>query len=359
MKAAGIADKPPARQLAGLAALGTVAAVMGAGATVIQKRRGRVTLEKLRQTGRGGEARTVTTSDGIKLHVEIDGPDDASLTVIFAHGWTMNLTFWREQRAALFDQDVRRVFYDQRCHGQSEPGPMDAATGPQQLARDLYSVLEAVGPTGPVVLVGHSMGSLTIITLAEVHPELFGSRVVATLLVTALAGDSQSITFGLPTRAARLFHTHVIDVGRTLGRYPGVVSATGLTPYRMIARNYMCGPGATPQARQASAAIVSATPLAVTVQFLAAFMPWNGEAGLPALGQVRTVILAGEHDKFMPPSHTKLLAQQIPGAELVWVDSGHMIPLERPQVVNAHLVDVVVANSSSTGGTEASGRRGA
>ena len=33
-------------------------------------------------------------------------------------------------------------------------------------------------PDGPIVLVGHSMGGMTIVALAELHPELFGDRVV-------------------------------------------------------------------------------------------------------------------------------------------------------------------------------------
>jgi pimeloyl-ACP methyl ester carboxylesterase len=40
-------------------------------------------------------------------------------------------------------------------------------------------VLDAVVPTGPVVLVGHSMGGMTVMALADSAPELFGPRVRA------------------------------------------------------------------------------------------------------------------------------------------------------------------------------------
>ena len=42
-----------------------------------------------------------------------------------------------------------------------------------QLGRDLYAVLEAVVPAGPVVLVGHSMGGMTVLALADQRPDLF------------------------------------------------------------------------------------------------------------------------------------------------------------------------------------------
>lgn len=31
----------------------------------------------------------VRTDDGVALHVEVDGTEDAPLTILFAHGWTL------------------------------------------------------------------------------------------------------------------------------------------------------------------------------------------------------------------------------------------------------------------------------
>ena len=49
-------------------------------------------------------------------------------------------------------------------------------------------MLDAVVPDGPVVLVGHSMGGMTIVALAEQHPELFGDRIVGVALISTTAG---------------------------------------------------------------------------------------------------------------------------------------------------------------------------
>ena len=46
-------------------------------------------------------SRTVATDDGVRLHVEVDGDEDAPLTVVFSHGFTARLAEWELQRAAL------------------------------------------------------------------------------------------------------------------------------------------------------------------------------------------------------------------------------------------------------------------
>ncbi len=48
-----------------------------------------------------GEAMTVTADDGLPLHVEISGPADAPVTIIFCHGYTLNQDVWYYQRAGL------------------------------------------------------------------------------------------------------------------------------------------------------------------------------------------------------------------------------------------------------------------
>src|SRR5687768_13384545 len=100
----------PAVQGASMRRPGVAAVASAAGARVARGRLGRVPLKTLRQHGRGGDIRVVSASDGTMLHVEIDGPENAPLTVIFCHGVTLNLTGWRKQREALAGSPVRRVF---------------------------------------------------------------------------------------------------------------------------------------------------------------------------------------------------------------------------------------------------------
>lgn len=64
----------------------------------------------------------VTTPDGIPLAVREAGPGDAPLTLVFVHGFCLQMGAFHFQRTRLPDHlgpDVRMVFYDQRGHGRS------------------------------------------------------------------------------------------------------------------------------------------------------------------------------------------------------------------------------------------------
>src|SRR5688572_32476665 len=150
-------------------------------------------------------SRTVTTDDGVPLHVEVDGDGTAAVTVLFSHGFTARLAEWQLQRDALRDR-ARLVFWDQRGHGRSGWTPLSRATI-DRTGRDLGQVLDATTPTGPVVLAGHSMGGMSVMALARQRPDLFGSRVVgAFLLATSAGGLVETGVLGWAVKAIRRLH---------------------------------------------------------------------------------------------------------------------------------------------------------
>ena len=67
-------------------------------------------------------------------------------TVVFVHGYALNLDCWHFQREALRGKH-RMVFYDQRSHGRSGRSPSKHANI-DQLGDDLDGVLDALVPTG-------------------------------------------------------------------------------------------------------------------------------------------------------------------------------------------------------------------
>src|SRR4051794_16849225 len=158
------------------------------------------------------KGQTVIADDGTPLYVEVDEVEapktrlrraKPELTLVFCHGYALNLDCWHFQREHYRSLGIRTVFYDQRSHGRSGRSPMGNATI-DHLGSDLLTVLDAVVPEGPVVLVGHSMGGMTVIALAEQHPELFGDRIVGTALISTTAGglDPSRILFPMvPTWA--------------------------------------------------------------------------------------------------------------------------------------------------------------
>src|SRR3954447_12647978 len=140
--------------------------------------------------------RTVVADDGVRLHVEVDGISDAPLTIVFVHGFTLSMDCWHFQRRDLRDLG-RLVFYDQRSHGASGRSARKHSTI-DQLGRDLGVVIDELAPSGPIVLVGHSMGGMTVLALADQRPELFGPRVIGVALVGTAAGAFAETIFGIP-----------------------------------------------------------------------------------------------------------------------------------------------------------------
>ena len=99
------------------------------------------------------------------------------LTVVFMHGFASTMHCWHYQRRALTTAGFRVVIWDQRGHGRSGRGARELHHRPARRATCAPSSTPAA-PSGPVVLVGHSMGGMTMMALAEQHPELFATGCV-------------------------------------------------------------------------------------------------------------------------------------------------------------------------------------
>src|SRR6476469_9750500 len=71
------------------------------------------------------------------------------------------------------------------------------------MGRDLAAVLEAVAPDRRAVVVGHSMGAVAILALAEQRPELFGPRIAGVALIGAASSDLLGGAMGSVTELLR------------------------------------------------------------------------------------------------------------------------------------------------------------
>ncbi len=326
--------------------LGQAAALTGAIASGITGgeifRRRRAAIRRARGMGHGGEERSVTTRDGTKLHLEIDGPDNAPVTVVFTHGWFMDLTTWRHQREALMGSHARRVFYDHRGYGKSERGPKGLGSV-RQLAEDLYDVIEAVAPSGPVVVVGHSMGSFTIQALAGTHPELFGTRIVASVLISTAAQGSllmRAVVRNIPLADKIVSPTaSVLEIAHVLRPY--LVKALGMGLYRPFSYLFV-DRKSSDTAKKEFLAVISAAHLNVMGEYLLALAAHEEMESLPALGKCRTLVITGGNDLIVVPSLSEAVAANIPNVEHTIIPgSGHIVPFERAEEVNVLLGDVI------------------
>ncbi len=277
-------------------------------------------------------------ADGTRLEVETDGPADAAVSVVFVHGYTLNLTSFRHQRAALEGAtDVRRVFYDQRAWGGSERGPFGVkpTASLTQLAEDLAEVVATV--PGRVVLVGHSMGGMVILELARLRPDLFGVKVKGNVLIATSASGKALDLHGLEPLVGRLGQPLL----RTLHRGRRIVRLAGRTPYDLAALLFH-DPRSRRADRRAFAQMVAKNDLDVLADYLGAMLAYDARSALEELGRTATIVIAGRTDPFTTVSVNREVADGIPDAELAIVPrAGHMVTFEEPKVVNDAILEIV------------------
>ena len=345
------------------AAAGLVGVAVAGGAAELVRRRRVIAHRKIDVDTPLGSLRstpiTVIASDGVPLHVEVDELDEVpssgrrargrspepALTVVFVHGYALNLDCWHFQRAG-YRGLVRAVFYDQRSHGRSGRSEREYATI-DQLGTDLRQILDEVVPEGPIVLVGHSMGGMTIVALAEQHPELFGDRVVGVSLISTTAGglDPTKLIFPLVPFSVRgqltyrvmatLARGHkAVDGIRRLGKDVAMVTTDLFSFGDPVPASYVTFVDK----------MLAATPFEVVAEFFPTFNDFDKFHAVETLSRVPTAIICGTADRITSVGHSRKLHAWIEGSSLLECEgAGHMVVMERHDQVNAELDQLIAA----------------
>ncbi|MEU6074743.1 alpha/beta hydrolase [Micromonospora sp. NPDC047074] len=287
----------------------------------------------------------VRLPDGVRLHVETTGPADAEVTVVLLHGWTLDARAWHRQLADLrdrFGDAVRVVAYDARGHGRSSCMALPTATL-AQLGDDLAAVLDEVAPAGRVVLVGHSMGGMTIMEYAHRHPGHFAARTAGLVFVATTAEGHTHTVYGLSPRIARL-----IRLAETTGA--GVLARCGswcppralLRALRPSIRWMLFGDGCDPHDIRLVTSAVARASLRSIGGFRASIGSQHRLETLTGLTHLPAAALVGDRDRLTPPPCAESIAAALPATELtVCPGAGHMLMMERPDEVNAAVAGVL------------------
>jgi pimeloyl-ACP methyl ester carboxylesterase len=303
----------------------------------------------------------VQADDGVLLSVEEIGPRDAPLTVVFVHGYTLSMASWTFQRRTLAASlatanghrpDARLVFYDQRGHGVSGRGTPERSTI-EQLAQDLAAVLEARVPHGPVVLVGHSMGGMTIMGLASLAPELFGTRISAVALISTSSGQLADLNFGLPELLTRVRAAVFPVAAWTMRRRPAFAERTRRVMADLVSavtRSLsFASTDVDPAIGHYVDAMIAGTPVDVIAEFYPALAGLDETGSLEPLRTIPTLVLTGDKDKMIPMAHSELIVERLPDAEFVVVpDAGHLVLLEKPAAVSEALTALIRRAAAET-----------
>lgn len=105
-------------------------------------------------------------SNGINIHYHRTGGPGPILLLI--HGFTDNGLCW-SRVARQLEANYDMLMLDSRGHGLS--GKPEKGYSGNDLAADVAGVVEALN-LGPVMILGHSVGALTAVTVAAKYPEL-------------------------------------------------------------------------------------------------------------------------------------------------------------------------------------------
>jgi pimeloyl-ACP methyl ester carboxylesterase len=230
-------------------------------------------------------------------------------TVVLVHGAAMNGTVWRYQADALTQAGFTPIAVDLPGHGRSEGEPSSSAKG---YAGWLLAYLSLLGE--PVHLVGHSLGALVVLEAAAAHPEVIKS--VTLIGVSDLMPVNPDLLAGAADGDLSMFET--------MGRW-------------MHARDPIGGSAWTVDH---TVAILQQAQPDVAYADLTACSSHPGAAAVAARLTVPILLILGEQDVMTKPSAAKPIAAAAEDAATVVVEgAGHLLVVERPDVVNDALVE--------------------
>jgi pimeloyl-ACP methyl ester carboxylesterase len=267
----------------------------------------------------------------------------------------------------------RLVFWDQRGHGRSGRSGPGTATGIggtpapvtiDQLGADLYAVLRATSPgPAPVVLVGHSMGGMTIMALAAEHPELFGTKVIGTVLIsTAATAVDPAAWLPAPVRLTARTAAAPVLRGVARGRPAAVVERirSSAADLAFLGTRHIAfgGRGISPAVVGFLEHMIRSTPIGVVADFYLALLAHNKQEALTTISRVPCAVITGDRDRLIGTLGEQL-AGGIDGARLILLpETGHVPMLERPEAVS-EAIEALVAEALRAGPGRPAPRHGA
>ncbi len=278
--------------------------------------------------------------DGTPLAVRAAGPQGAP-AILFAHGITLDMTTWHYQWRALSDR-FRCVLFDHRAHGRSGHPP----SGDYSLAavgRDLRAVLDHAVPNGPVVLVGHSMGGMAIISLADQFPEEFGARVSGAVLVDTAASGLLREFMGEAgsriERASRFLTDRYVSEPERAEWMRRLMHGRGQDFAFLFARATNFGPDASAAQIDYVTRLSTGASIEVWTRMLRSLMEMDLRDAVASI-RVPALVVVGDRDTLTPVISARRIRDRLPDARAVVLRrAGHVTMMEQHGAFNRILAE--------------------
>lgn len=283
-----------------------------------------------------GDHQMIASPTGSNLYVEVHGPEDAP-PVILTHGWGLDSTIWYYLRRHL-SQNFRVIVWDLPGLGRSQ-----AASGStvdlSHFATDLKALLSLTGGK-PAVLVGHSIGGMTLQTLVRDHPEVLADQVTGLVLVnTTYINPLKTMVLSPLALALRrpvlepIFRLAIwLQPLAWLGAWQSYLSGSAHLANRIGFASQV-----TRSQLEQTTLLATRNPPAALARGNLAMFRWDAHDAI-ALAAVPCLILAGDKDLVTKKEASEHIASQAPFASLrVIDDANHMGFLERSQAYNEEI----------------------
>ncbi|MGL4370373.1 MAG: alpha/beta fold hydrolase [Spirochaetota bacterium] len=246
--------------------------------------------------------------NGVDLAVEEKGKGTLP-PIVFVHGWTADMHRWDDQ-FAFFAKRRRVIRFDLRGHGESEK----CETGMEitQLADDLYQLLKKL-KVKKAVVVGHSMGGMTVQQFTLYHPEMVDRLI-------------------LVDTTAKMVYSPAVNLQMNLAKIVPFKAFVKINITRAFKNTY------PKKALNAMIALSQQTPKNVVMPFFDAMQKFDLLDKIPAI-KAKTLIVHGLYDIQLPLHQAVRIAAAISDATMKIIDSGHELPLEQPEKLTAAMND--------------------
>ena len=289
---------------------------------------------------RAGKELRVEGPDGSDLQVEIYGMEQRP-TLLMTHGWDLDASAWYYQKKNLSER-FRLVLWDLPGLGRSSQ-PADGHYSLERLAQALRAVLARTGGGRPVLLVGHSIGGMTLLTFCRLFPELLGREVAGIVLVnTTYTQPLNTVTAG---RLLRAIQKPILEplLHLTIWLFPLVwlmnwQSYLNGSSLKAVSTVFFSGHESRRQLDFAAYFTAKMSP-AVLAKGILAMLRWEETATLPHIN-LPTLIITSDADKVTLPEASRAMAASIPRAQLVQISpAGHLGFLEQSKRYDAAIGD--------------------
>lgn len=275
-----------------------------------------------------GPSTLLARPDGTQLNVEIYGKADGP-TIVFTHGWSLDSTSWHYAKSKLSDR-FRLVLWDLPGLGRSR-APNDGNFEIAKMATDLHAVVQSVGGSEKVYLVGHSIGGMITQIYGGQYSATLREHVAGMVLVHTTYTNPLRTMLGAPVWttlekiiiAPAQYLTIALAPLAWLSNWHSYLNGSMQLTARLTS---FTGKQSFQQVDYASWLSTQAWPAVVARGNLAMFR-YDAQSALRSI-DVPMLVISGDHDRITMPIASQRINELAVGSSSQRNDGGHLALFE-------------------------------